>query len=171
MTKDMNKNDQKLGLGLSNGVMKGNDGLTQTNGGFVPSSPSQKPPKDAPQLAPAPAEEGRHSPMSLSTKFCYGVGHVFNDLCASMWFTYLLIFFEKVRLSSLVRIHVIHMPLQILRKGETFFSCTPPRGSHTSSNFCIRLDVLPWCVVSMGFTSRGKLARPVDRIFSQSIRY
>lgn len=30
------------------------------------------------------------------TKLCYGVGHIFNDLCASMWFSYLLIFYEKV---------------------------------------------------------------------------
>lgn len=26
----------------------------------------------------------------------YGVGHFYNDLCASMWFTYLLLFLEKV---------------------------------------------------------------------------
>jgi len=26
----------------------------------------------------------------------YGLGHVFNDVCASMWFTYLLLFFQKV---------------------------------------------------------------------------
>lgn len=31
-------------------------------------------------------------------KLSYGVGHVFNDLCASMWFSYLLIFYEKVLL-------------------------------------------------------------------------
>lgn len=29
-------------------------------------------------------------------KFSYGVGHVLNDLCASMWFSYLLIYFHKV---------------------------------------------------------------------------
>lgn len=34
--------------------------------------------------------------MPWLTKLSYGVGHVFNDLCASMWFTYLLIFYEKV---------------------------------------------------------------------------
>ncbi|KAK8747739.1 hypothetical protein OTU49_016567 [Cherax quadricarinatus] len=34
------------------------------------------------------------------TKLSYGVGHVFNDLCASMWFTYLLIYYEKVLLFS-----------------------------------------------------------------------
>lgn len=26
----------------------------------------------------------------------YSIGHFYNDLCASMWFTYLLIFMEKV---------------------------------------------------------------------------
>ena len=26
----------------------------------------------------------------------YGLGHVCNDICASMWFTYLLLFFQKV---------------------------------------------------------------------------
>ncbi|XP_045121606.1 major facilitator superfamily domain-containing protein 12-like [Portunus trituberculatus] len=30
------------------------------------------------------------------TKVSYGVGHVFNDLCASMWFTYLLLFYQNV---------------------------------------------------------------------------
>jgi Na+/melibiose symporter-like transporter len=39
-------------------------------------------------------------PLSLSCKLSYGVGHVLNDLCASMWFTYLLIFLQKVLLLS-----------------------------------------------------------------------
>jgi len=38
--------------------------------------------------------------LSLWRKLAYGVGHVFNDLCASMWFTYTLIFFNKVILFS-----------------------------------------------------------------------
>ncbi|KAE8747761.1 hypothetical protein FOCC_FOCC005584 [Frankliniella occidentalis] len=29
-------------------------------------------------------------------RLCYSVGHVQNDVCASMWFTYLLIYFTKV---------------------------------------------------------------------------
>ncbi|KAE8749688.1 hypothetical protein FOCC_FOCC003675 [Frankliniella occidentalis] len=29
-------------------------------------------------------------------RFCYSLGHVQNDVCASMWFTYLLIYFNKV---------------------------------------------------------------------------
>lgn len=36
--------------------------------------------------------------LSLPRKLAYGVGHVFNDLCASMWFTYLVLFFHKVAL-------------------------------------------------------------------------
>ena len=48
--------------------------------------------------------------ISLQTKmasvthletFGYSVGHIFNDICASMWFTYLLLFFQKV-MSSVV---------------------------------------------------------------------
>ena len=30
------------------------------------------------------------------TKFGYSMGHVLNDMCAAMWFTYVLLFFEKV---------------------------------------------------------------------------
>ncbi|XP_068701462.1 major facilitator superfamily domain-containing protein 12-like isoform X1 [Montipora foliosa] len=33
---------------------------------------------------------------SLKQKLCYGVGHVFNDLCIQAWFTYLIIFFNKI---------------------------------------------------------------------------
>jgi len=34
--------------------------------------------------------------LPLSKKLGYGMGHVLNDLCASMWFTYLLLFFHQV---------------------------------------------------------------------------
>ena len=34
--------------------------------------------------------------LSLFRKLAFGVGHVFNDLCASMWFTYLVLFYHKV---------------------------------------------------------------------------
>lgn len=34
--------------------------------------------------------------LSYPKWLAYGVGHVLNDVCASMWFTYLLIFFKKV---------------------------------------------------------------------------
>ena len=38
----------------------------------------------------------KSSDLSWSTILGYGVGHIFNDICASMWFTYLLLFFQKV---------------------------------------------------------------------------
>ncbi|XP_076819781.1 major facilitator superfamily domain-containing protein 12-like isoform X1 [Clavelina lepadiformis] len=34
--------------------------------------------------------------LSGCQKFAYSVGHVLNDLCASMWFSYLLVFFHKI---------------------------------------------------------------------------
>ena len=34
--------------------------------------------------------------LSVKQKFSYGVGHVFNDLCMSAWFSYVLIYFQKV---------------------------------------------------------------------------
>jgi Na+/melibiose symporter-like transporter len=40
--------------------------------------------------------EDQRGKLSICQKLCYGVGHFLNDLCASMWFTYLLIYFHKV---------------------------------------------------------------------------
>ncbi|KAH0946254.1 hypothetical protein HN011_005705 [Eciton burchellii] len=34
--------------------------------------------------------------LPIYTKLAYGTGHVLNDICASMWFTYLLVFFHLV---------------------------------------------------------------------------
>lgn len=34
--------------------------------------------------------------LSLVKKFSFGVGHVLNDLTASMWFSYLLIYLHRV---------------------------------------------------------------------------
>ncbi|XP_076064572.1 major facilitator superfamily domain-containing protein 12-like [Oratosquilla oratoria] len=39
---------------------------------------------------------GPKSSMKRSTKLGYGLGHVLNDLCASMWFTYLLVYLQYV---------------------------------------------------------------------------
>ena len=38
--------------------------------------------------------EGPRLPRRL--RLCYSIGHVLNDVCASMWFTYLLVFFHLV---------------------------------------------------------------------------
>ncbi|XP_008551681.1 major facilitator superfamily domain-containing protein 12 [Microplitis demolitor] len=34
--------------------------------------------------------------LSKKQKWAYGVGHVLNDICASLWFTYLIVFFHFV---------------------------------------------------------------------------
>lgn len=34
--------------------------------------------------------------LSRTQRYCYASGHFLNDVCASMWFTYLLLFFKKV---------------------------------------------------------------------------
>ena len=60
----------------------------------------------------------------------YGVGHVLNDLCASMWFTYLLLFYHKVPFTSVCPqwysttsvlfvqyLHVVHLPAPLLPQG------------------------------------------------------
>ncbi|XP_076760174.1 major facilitator superfamily domain-containing protein 12 [Xylocopa sonorina] len=36
--------------------------------------------------------------VSTSTKFAYALGHIFNDLTAAMWFSYTLIYFQRVAL-------------------------------------------------------------------------
>uniref|UniRef100_A0AC35FNE4 Major facilitator superfamily domain-containing protein 12 n=1 Tax=Panagrolaimus sp. PS1159 TaxID=55785 RepID=A0AC35FNE4_9BILA len=42
---------------------------------------------------PQPTDDGE---ISKKTIFGYSLGHVFNDMCSSMWFTYLMIYLEKV---------------------------------------------------------------------------
>ena len=36
------------------------------------------------------------SRIPFKSKLAYGVGHILNDVCASMWFTYLLVYFHLV---------------------------------------------------------------------------
>lgn len=35
-------------------------------------------------------------PLPSAQRLSYAVGHFLNDLCASMWFTYLLVFYHSV---------------------------------------------------------------------------
>lgn len=59
------------------------------------------------EYAPPPSVDGygavysAESPSAAShlpfpRRLAYGVGHVFNDMCASMWFTYLIVFYHMV---------------------------------------------------------------------------
>lgn len=38
----------------------------------------------------------RENRLASSQKFCYGVGHILNDLAANAWFSYLIIYLTKV---------------------------------------------------------------------------
>ena len=43
-----------------------------------------------------PAPDCRSKLLKWMEFFAYGIGHFFNDLCASLWFTYLLLFYHSV---------------------------------------------------------------------------
>nr|CAD7413366.1 unnamed protein product [Timema poppensis] len=34
--------------------------------------------------------------LTLFQKVSYGMGHIFNDICAAMWFSYILLFLQVV---------------------------------------------------------------------------
>lgn len=61
--------------------------------------------------------------LPLCRKLAYGVGHVFNDMCASMWFTYLLVFFHFV-----VRLNNTYAGLLLLIGQIVDASATPVIG-------------------------------------------
>nr|XP_035142524.1 major facilitator superfamily domain-containing protein 12 isoform X1 [Callithrix jacchus] len=50
--------------------------------------------------APSPPSPPSPRPLSLVARLSYAVGHFLNDLCASMWFTYLLLYLHSVRAYS-----------------------------------------------------------------------
>ncbi|XP_023602595.1 major facilitator superfamily domain-containing protein 12 isoform X2 [Myotis lucifugus] len=54
-------------------------------------------------MGPGPPTAGAGAPprpLSLTARLSYAVGHFLNDLCASMWFTYLLVYLHSVRAYS-----------------------------------------------------------------------
>ncbi|XP_047386886.1 major facilitator superfamily domain-containing protein 12 isoform X2 [Sciurus carolinensis] len=54
-------------------------------------------------MGPGPPAAGAGAPprpLSLAARLSYAVGHFLNDLCASMWFTYLLLYLHSVRAYS-----------------------------------------------------------------------
>ena len=85
------------------------------------------------------------SKLSKLTIFGYGLGHVCNDICASMWFTYLLLFFQKVFAISIKTIKTLYAN----KCGSSNFhpgeGPSPSRGllrDCTSSNFAkVRLKL------------------------------
>ncbi|KAK2490517.1 hypothetical protein MC885_021108 [Smutsia gigantea] len=54
-------------------------------------------------MGPGPPADGAGTPprpLSLVARLSYALGHFLNDLCASMWFTYLLLYLHSVRAYS-----------------------------------------------------------------------
>ena len=41
-------------------------------------------------------KEGGNMLKNMFKRLAYGTGHILNDMCASMWFTYMLLFFHNV---------------------------------------------------------------------------
>lgn len=50
-------------------------------------------------MSPPSGDAGPGPPrtLSLAARLSFAVGHFLNDLCAGMWFTYLLLFLHSVR--------------------------------------------------------------------------
>ena len=73
--------------------------------------------------------------LSRFTRLAYGVGHVFNDMCASMWFTYLLVYLQRIAGFSHNQAGLL------LFWGQLVDSlCTPVVGylsdQHVTDNYC-----------------------------------
>ncbi len=81
---------------------------------------------DVPELVPSSASaemldgsrgDDEEAPIRVSqwTLYSYGAGHIFNDLAAACWFTYLLIYITKIGLGPrFVYTPVLKNPVSIL---------------------------------------------------------
>ena len=86
------------------------DGQRSSHGSPALSKPSRLhlPPSSSSSLSPSPSASPSSSsfpspsplsvPLSSRVRWSYGVGHVLNDLVASCWFSYLLVFLRTVLL-------------------------------------------------------------------------
>lgn len=54
----------------------------------------EKQPLSVNETEPTYAYQSRN--LSLFRRFTFGVGHFFNDMCASMWFSYMIVFYHLV---------------------------------------------------------------------------
>lgn len=65
------------------------------------------------------SRRGGEERVSIPQRVAYSLGHVLNDLCASMWFTYLLLFFHKVLQFDNVLSGVIMLIGQVCFEGSS----------------------------------------------------
>lgn len=61
--------------------------------GVVAEAAREATPEETPLLC---ADADAAARLSLPQKAAYGVGHVFNDVCAAIWFSYTLLFLQEV---------------------------------------------------------------------------
>ena len=59
------------------------------------------------------AKDPLKTKLAVKLKLSYGVGHVLNDLCASMWFSYMLLFMHKIVTFSNVNAGLVILAGQI----------------------------------------------------------
>ena len=71
--------------------------------------------------SPTLSERSLDDVLPWKRKIGYGMGHILNDLCASMWFTYLLLFFHRVLQFDNVYAGVILFTGQIADGLSTLF--------------------------------------------------
>lgn len=67
--------------------------------------------------------------LPVTLRLAYGVGHVLNDICASMWFTYLLVYFHFV-----LGFSALHAGVLLLIGQIADALATPFVGLHSDKN-------------------------------------
>lgn len=107
--------------------------------------------------------------LPIYLRLAYGTGHVLNDICASMWFTYLLVFFHLVLGFDPTLAGVVLLIGQIADglvtpfiglqsdRNDNFWLCRYGRRKtwHLLGITCRMLSIVPICLV----LSRSLLCR------------
>lgn len=52
--------------------------------------------------------------ISWGQKLSFGTGHVLNDLCASVWFSYLLVYLQYVLLVSYISFNIMIKHIKVI---------------------------------------------------------
>lgn len=102
---------------------------------------------------PAAGEWAPPRPLSLAVRLSYAVGHFLNDLCASMWFTYLLLYLHSVRAYSSRGAGLLLLLGQVAdglctplvgyeadRAAGRCARCGPRKAWHLVGTFCVLLS-------------------------------
>lgn len=73
---------------------------------------------------------------SLKLQLGYGIGHILNDVCASLWFTYFLVFFHLVLEFSASQAGTLMLIGQLVDAVSTPF--VGYHSDHTDNAFSLR---------------------------------